>query len=74
MTIALEKSDKVKEDRHLLTADLLIEYRWAIREGYNHMLDPNLRNQYDEPRNRNTVQGIKNYIAKIEKLSGVNDE
>jgi hypothetical protein len=69
MVIALEKSDKVKDERHLLTADLLISYRWAIREGYNHQLDPNLRNSYDEPRNRNTVQGIKNYIAKIEKLS-----
>lgn len=69
MVIALEKSDKVKDERHLLTADLLISYRWAIREGFNHMLDPNLRNWYDEPRNRNTVQGIKNYIAKIQKLS-----
>jgi len=69
MTIALEKSDKVKDERHLLTADLLILYRYAIREGYNHQLDPNLRNRYDEPRNRNTVQGIKNYIAKIQKLS-----
>lgn len=69
MTIALEKSDKVKDDRHLLTADLLISYRYAIREGYNHQLDPNLRNRYDEPRNHNTVQGIKNYIAKIQKLS-----
>lgn len=69
MVIALEKSDKVKDERHLLTADLLISYRWAIREGYNHQLDPNLRNRYDEPRNRNTVQGIKNYIDKIQKLS-----
>lgn len=69
MSVALEKSDKVTEDRHLLTADLLISYRYAIREGYNHQLDPNLRNRYDEPRNRNTVQGIKNYIDKIQKLS-----
>lgn len=69
MSVALEKSDKVTEDRHLLTADLLISYRNAIREGYNHQLDPNLRNRYDEPRNRNTVQGIKNYIDKIQKLS-----
>lgn len=67
MSVALEKSDKVKEDRHLLTADLLMNYRWAIREGYNHQLDPNLRGSYDEPRNRNTVQGIRNYIANIKK-------
>lgn len=69
MSIALEKSDKVKEDRHLLTADLLISYRWAIREGYNHQLDSNLRNRYDEPRNQNTIKGIKGYIAKIQKAS-----
>lgn len=69
MSVALEKSDKVKEDRHLLTADLLISYRWAIREGYNHQLDPNLRNRYDEPRNQNTIKGIKGYIAKIQKAS-----
>lgn len=42
MSVALEKSDKVTEDRHLLTADLLISYRYAIREGYNHCLDPHL--------------------------------
>lgn len=69
MSVALEKSDKVTEDRHLLTAELLISYRLAIREGFNHMLDPHLRNRYDEPRNRNTVQGIKNYINKIQKIS-----
>lgn len=69
MSIALEKSDKVKEDRHLLTADLLISYRWAIREGYNHQLDSNLRNRYDEPRNQNTIKGIKGYIAEIQKAS-----
>lgn len=69
IAIALEKADKVKEDRHLLTADLLIEYRWAIREGFNHMLDSNLKNRYDEPRNRNTVNGIKSYIANIKKKS-----
>ncbi len=69
MSVALEKSDKVTEDRHLLTADLLISYRLAIREGYNHQLDRNLRSRYDEPRNRNTVKGIKGYIAKIEKAS-----
>lgn len=66
MTVALEKSDKVTKDRHLLTSDLILGYRWAIREGYNHMLDPNLRNAYDYPRNRNTVKGIEGYIKLIE--------
>ena len=69
MQVALEKSDQVKEDRHLLTADLLLGYRWAIREGYNHMLDPALRNQYDYPRNRNTIKDIQGYIDRIKKAS-----
>ena len=69
MSVALEKSDKVKKDRHLLTADLLISYRWAIREGYNHQLDQALKRQYDAPRNKNTVQGIKSYISLIQKRS-----
>jgi len=71
MSVALEKSDKVKLDRHLLTSDLLISYRMAIREGYQHALDPNLQSKYDEPRNRNTVQGIKNYIERINKLNKI---
>jgi hypothetical protein len=73
MTVALKKSDKVTEDRHLLTSSLLHSYRWAIREGYNHMLDPALRNQYDYPRNRNTVSGIESYINRIKKLSEARD-
>lgn len=73
MTVALEKVDKVKEDRHLLTANLIMSYRWAIREGYNHMLDPHLRNHYDQPRNKNTVKGIQSYIDRITNASGVND-
>lgn len=67
MTVALEKSDLVKEDRHLLTYDLIIAYRYAIREGYNHQLDSALQKQYDYPRNRNTVKGIQSYIEKIAK-------
>lgn len=43
MQVALEKSDKVTEDRHLLTGELLIKYRNAIREGYQHQLDPALQ-------------------------------
>ncbi|MFL0065359.1 hypothetical protein V3A08_07380 [Tenacibaculum maritimum] len=66
MTVALEKVDKVKEDRHLLTSDLILGYRWAIREGYNHQLDSALQNPYNYPRNRNTVKGIQSYIKKIE--------
>lgn len=69
MAVALEKSDLVKEDRHLLTHDLLVFYRWAIREGFNHQLDPLLRNPYEYPRNRNTVKGIQGYIDRIKKAS-----
>lgn len=71
ITVALEKSDKVTADRHLLTRELLLGYRWAIREGYQHQLDPNLRNEYDYPRNHNTISGIKGYIEKIKKLSEI---
>ncbi len=73
MSVALEKSDKVKENRNQLTRSLLLSYRWAIREGFNHMLDPNLRDSFDHPRNRNTIQGIKNYIKKIEEKSKINE-
>lgn len=69
MSVALEKSDQVKEDRHLLTSDLLLGYRWAIREGFNHQLDSALKNRYDFPRNRNTVKGIQGYIDRIKKAS-----
>jgi len=69
MVVALEKVDKVTEDRHLLTSELILNYRWAIREGFNHMLDSNLTNQYDHPRNRNTVKGIENYVDRIKRLS-----
>ena len=69
MQVALEKSDLVKQDRHLLTYELLVQYRWAIREGYNHQLDGSLRKQYDIPRNQNTIKGIQGYIDKIKKAS-----
>lgn len=69
MTVALEKSDLVKEDRHLLAAELLIGYRWAIREGFNHCLDKGLKNSYGYPKNRNTVKGIQGYIDRIKKAS-----
>ncbi|MEA1849217.1 hypothetical protein U9K52_09860 [Chryseobacterium sp. MHB01] len=66
MTVALEKIDKITKDRHLLTAELILGYRWAIREGFNHQLDTALKNTYDYPRNRNTVDGVKSYIKTIE--------
>lgn len=69
MTVALEKVDKVTQDRHLLTSELILGYRWAIREGYNHQLDTALKNRYDYPRNQNTVKGIQGYINRIKKAS-----
>jgi len=65
MTVALEKVDKVKKDRHLLTGELIIQYRNAIREGYSKELDPHLVREYDHPRNQNTINGIKGYITRI---------
>ena len=69
ITVALEKVDKVTVDRHLLTAELILSYRWAIREGYNHQLDSALKRQYDYPRNGNTIKGIQGYIDRIRKAS-----
>ncbi|MDR6844492.1 hypothetical protein [Flavobacterium granuli] len=69
MTVALEKVDKVTQDRHLLTSELILGYRWAIREGYNHELDSALKNKYDYPRNQNTVKGIQGYIDRIKRAS-----
>lgn len=69
MAVAIEKLDKIKVDRHLINESLILEYRWAIREGFNHMLDRNLVNFYDHPRNKNTIQGVKSYIKMIEKKS-----
>ena len=71
--VALEKVDKVTVNREQLTSSLLMAYRWAIREGYNHQLDRNLQNRYDYPRNRNTIEGIKNYIKLIERKSKENE-
>jgi hypothetical protein len=69
MTVALEKVDKVTQERHLLTSELILQYRWAIREGYNHELDSSLKNKYDYPRNQNTVKGIQGYVDRIKKAS-----
>lgn len=67
--VALEKSDLVKVDRHLLTSELLLEYRWAIREAHNHLLDHAMVKEVSHPRNKNTVAGIKGYIEKIKLAS-----
>lgn len=67
MTVALEKSNLVVVNRELLTSELLIQYRHAIREGYNHDLDKSLRKPYDYPNNRNSIEGIKKYIERISK-------
>ncbi|NJM80982.1 MAG: hypothetical protein HC854_17710 [Flavobacterium sp.] len=69
MTVALEKIDKITQERHLLTSEIILNYRWAIREGYNHQLDSSLKNQYDYPRNQNTVKGVLGYIERIKKAS-----
>lgn len=74
MLSALEKIDKVKKDRHLLTSDLIIGYRMAIREAYNHDLDNAIKNRFDLPRNRNTITGIRAYIERISKASGCSNE
>ena len=69
MQVAIEKCDKIKEDRHLINYDLLASYRWAIREAFNHQLDRSLKNLYDQPRHRNTIKGVKDYIKRIEAAS-----
>jgi hypothetical protein len=71
--VAIEKCDLIKEDRHLITRELVLSYRWAIREGYNHQLDRSLQNAFDRPRNRNTIKGVKGYIELIEKKSKANE-
>ncbi|MDM1502283.1 hypothetical protein HX071_08700 [Myroides marinus] len=65
MIVALEKATQVTQDRSKLTYSLLVKYRNAIREGYNHELDPFLKNRFDYPRNQNTISGIEKYIERI---------
>ena len=67
MTVALEKVDKVigGSDDHLLTAEVIISYRNAIREGYNHNLDHSLKSSCSYPSNRNTVKGIISYTKRM---------
>lgn len=70
MTIAFEKLRKLdRSEQSQITKELVYSFRWAIREGYNHQLDPNLRNPYDTPRIRNTIKAVKAYIERIDKAS-----
>ena len=67
LTAALEKADNVPKDRHLLTRELLLQFRGAIREAYQHQLDFSMKRQYNHPNCRNTIQAIRNYIERIRK-------
>lgn len=67
MIVAIEKADKVKTNRHLLTGKLLIAYRHAIREAYNHDLDKSMHQQWAHPSNQNTIAGIQGFIDRINK-------
>ncbi|MGN8055661.1 hypothetical protein ACTJKN_05260 [Pedobacter sp. 22163] len=70
IAVAVEKLEKIKEDRHLIDSSLIMSYRWAIREGFNHQLDPALKKSYDYPGNRNNIKGVLAYIDRIKKASG----
>lgn len=65
MTVALEKSDFVTENRDELTSELIINYRNAIREAYQKQIDKSLNSLYTHPKNRNTISGILSYINRI---------
>jgi hypothetical protein len=67
--VAIEKLLKIKEQTQLINDALILRYRWAIREGYNHQLDSALLNAYDYPRNQNTIKGVESYIKRIQKAS-----
>lgn len=66
MSIALEKLSRLDaSEKLLITKELVYGFWYAIREGYNHMLDPALRNPYDCPRIRNTLSAVRAYIKRI---------
>lgn len=66
MCTALEKLQKIPaNEKHLITEALVNGFWYAIREGYNHMLDPNLRNEYDTPRIQNNIKAVQSYIKRI---------
>jgi hypothetical protein len=62
MIVALEKASKVKKEKHLLTADLVYSYALAIEKGFELNLDKNLKNKWDYPLNKNSIDGIRQYI------------
>lgn len=67
MSTALEKLQKIPaNEKDLITEDLVNGFWYAIREGYNHGLDPNLIKRYDTPRIRNTIKAVQSYIKRIE--------
>lgn len=66
MVTALEKLRKIPvHERPLITKELVNRFWYAIREGYNHRLDPNLRRQYDTPRIQNNIKAVQAYIKRI---------
>lgn len=66
MVVALEKLQKLSpEEKARIDKELVNNFWWAIREGFNHMLDPNLKREYDTPRIQNTLKAVKSYIDKI---------
>lgn len=66
MAVALEKLQKLPpEERAQIDKELVNNFWWAIREGFNHMLDPNLRREYDTPRIKNTIKAVRSYIDRI---------
>lgn len=53
---------------------LVYDFWWAVREGYNHRLDPNLKQSYDCPRIRNTVKAVRAYVKRICEKSEARDK
>ena len=66
MVTVLEKFQKFPpEEIRLIDKKLVYDFWWAIREGYNHMLDPALKQAYDCPRIQNTVKAVQAYVKRI---------
>lgn len=66
MGAALGKLKKISaNEKHLIDEELVNGFWYAIREGYNHQLDPNLKREYDTPRIQNTIKAVKAYIDRI---------
>lgn len=67
MVVVMEKLQKIPANEwHLITEDIVNGFWYAIREGYNHMLDPNLKREYDTPRIKNSIGAVKSYMKRIE--------